>query len=230
MKTILLCIATSLFFIACSDDADLKNTLTPPILTDGAAINKDYPANLANPFDSNGKNIYDALQAYFEANRTVNSLEELTDQISFISERLNVKSSLTGRLIPFTNAMVDSIMVDPDNNMIAIVHNSSLQSYAKNNLIAFLQELIIKRQQEFSVIYSYITAYESDVLADEAFTPEETETILTVSSISRYSLYSAEERKDRDWEILVGGKQARPFFESKEASIICIIALLEKLL
>lgn len=126
--------------------------------------------------------------------------------------------------------MVDSIMADPDNSMIQIVQNSTLQLYAKNNLITFLQNLIIKRQQEFSITNNYITGYESGVLTDSVFTSQEVETILTVASISRYSLYSEVERKDKDWDILVGSKPAKSLFKNNERSIVIIIALLDKIL
>jgi hypothetical protein len=111
-----------------------------------------------------------------------------------------------------------------------LVQNSALQVYAKNNLINFLQHLIAKRQEEFSVTYDYITDYEQEVLNDTVFSAEEIETILTIASISRYSLYSAEERKDRDWETNVGGKPVRPFFEANEIPIISIIALLSDII
>jgi hypothetical protein len=102
--------------------------------------------------------------------------------------------------------------------------------YAKNNLITFLQNLIIKRQQEFSITNNYITGYESGVLTDSVFTSQEVETILTVASISRYSLYSEVERKDKDWDILVGSKPAKSLFKNNERSIVIIIALIDKIL
>lgn len=229
MKTILLCIAT-LFFMSCSADSDFETTPDLREETETVPAVTGFPANAANPFDSKGKAIYDALQAYHESNKAVNSVEELTDQIRYIFGKLNEKRSLTGRLIPFTNAMVDSIMSDPDNIMIAIVQSSSLQTYAKGHLIDFLQELINKRQQQFSVTYSYIITYESDVVNSTVLNADEKETMLTVASISRYSLYSEEERKDKDWDILIGNKPSKRFFKTGEVPIISIIALLEQLL
>lgn len=228
MKTILLCIITSIFFISCAADSDLQTA--EPIFPMAKEISTaaEYPANPANPFDLKGKKIYEGLQEFYKDQPAPNSISELAQQIRYVSGRLDEGGSATGRLIPFTDEMVQSIMLDPDNSMLAIVQGSVLQSYAKNSVIAFLQQLIAERQQEFSITYSYITGYESDVLSDTVFTAEETETLLTVASISRYSLYSAEERKDRDWEVLVGGKPAAPFFKRNEAAIISVIALLMK--
>ncbi|WP_281631629.1 hypothetical protein [Flavobacterium luteolum] len=226
MKTFLLCIITSVLFISCSADSDIENS-------QGALDSSSYTkssANNGNPFDLNGQKVYDALNAYYLNNQRPSSVSELTEQILFISQSLQKKNLLTNRLIPFSDEMVEAIMSDPDNSMILIVQNSELQTYAKNNLINFLQNLIIKREEEFNITNNYILNYESDVLTDTVFTSEETETILTVASISRYSLYSEEERKDKDWDILVGSKHAKAFLKKNEISIVLVIALLEKLL
>lgn len=222
MKTILLCITVSLFLISCSSDSDFS-----------AAENKlpadkkyQLPENKNNPYDKKGKEIYEKLNVFYEKNKTPYSYSELADQINFIYGRQNIESLKSSRLIEFTDEIVESIMTDPDNNMILIVQGSILGSYAKTSLIAFLQNLILQRQQEFSISYNYITGYESDVLIDNDLTSDETETILTVASISRYSLYSAEERKDRDWETSVGSRPAKTLFTVKESALASIIAML----
>ncbi|MDR6761894.1 hypothetical protein J2Y38_002103 [Flavobacterium sp. 2755] len=225
MKTVLLCI-TFVFLTSCSADSDLGAAESLAGKIDGTETKIYNPSNPSNPFDLKGRRVYETLQLYYHKSKSPNSIPELAQQIRFTSEKLNTKGVQTKRLIPFTDEMVESIMEDPDNSMISIVQNSTLQVYAKDNLIGFLQHLIIKRQQEFSVTYNYITDYEQEVVNDTVFSSQEVETILTVASISRYSLYSAEERKDRDWETNVGGKSVSSFFEVNQAPIISIIALL----
>jgi len=230
MKTFLLCIATSFLFISCSVESDIENSQDA---SDFSKIfeNKDQSSySYRNPFDLQGKKVYESLKAYYLNNGRPKSVSELAAQIRFISQSVPKKNHSTKRLIPFTDEMVEAIMSDPDNSLIGIVQNSTLQTYAKNNLINFLQNLIAKREDEFSVTNNYILGYESDVLSNTDFTSEETETILTVASISRYSLYSEEERKDKDWDILVGSKHAKAFLKKNETSIVLVIALLERLL
>jgi hypothetical protein len=230
MKTFLLCCITSVLFISCSADSDFENSEIASDSPQNYDINSQTINGDRNPFDFQGKKVYELLKIYYENNQAPNSVSELAKQISFVSESLKKKNLITSRLIPFTDEMVESIMSDPDNSMILIVQNSTLQTYVKNNLINFLQNLIDKRQDEFVITNNYILGYEADVLNDSVLTSEETETILTVASISRYSLYSEEERKDKDWDILIGSKHAKPFFSKNEASIVQVIALLEKLL
>lgn len=230
MKTILLCIISSVFFNSCSAHADIEVVENSSGVFERDPVEVEYPANAANPFDVRGQEIYSILCLYYQTNRTPNSVSELAAQIGQVSERVFGQRNRTAKLISFTDEMVESIMEDPDNSMILIVQNSVLQLYAKSNLISFLQNLIMKRQDEFSVTYNYITDYEAEVLNDTVFSSEETETILTVAAIARYSLYSAEERKDRDWETNVGGKPLRSFFETNEAALISVIALLDGLI
>lgn len=227
MKTVLLCCITFFLIFSCSADSDLE---IPVELSNTTDSNVEYPANPKNPYDLKGKKLYEDLSSYYQDNPSPNSVSQLGDQIRFMEDKLYHRGAKTNRLIPFTDEMVESIMSDPDNSMIAIVQNSDLQPYVKNNLIAFLQQLIIKRQQEFSVTYNYITDYEAEVINDTVYSSEESETILTVTSISRYSLYSEEERKDRDWEVIVGGKPAKAFFKVNEVPLISIIALLERII
>lgn len=230
MKTILLCIITSIFFVSCSADSEYESASNFQKSRVNEVITNDYPANSANPYDIKGKKLYELLTNYYETKKSPNSVSELGQQIRFTSANLHSNSNVTSRLIPFTDQMVDSIMADPDNSMILIVQGSILQNYAKTNLINFLEELIIKREQDFTITYNYITGYESEVLDDTIFTEDERETILTISSISRYSLYSEEERKDKDWDILIGNRPAQKFFKSGEEGVISIIALLELML
>ncbi|MFD2943298.1 hypothetical protein [Flavobacterium notoginsengisoli] len=227
MKTILLCIIIPVFFISCSAEPDAQTSVNLPNADAGAAAQTGGPANPANPYDKNGAKVYSVLNEYYKNSLAPNSVSELAGQIRFVAENFYNNRNTTGRLIPLSDEMVQSIMEDPDNSMISIVQNSVLQSQVKTGLIAFLQGLILKRQQEFDITYSYIVQYESDVLADVVFSNEEKETILTICSISRYSLYSEEERKDKDWDILIGNKRAKRFFSAGEAPLISVIALLE---
>jgi hypothetical protein len=114
--------------------------------------------------------------------------------------------------------------------MINIVQNSQLTSYAKSNLVNFLHGLINQRQLDFTVSYNYIVDYEETVIEDSSLDADETETILTITSISRYSLYSETERKDKDWDLSAGNKPAKKFFSQNEIPIISIIALLQTIL
>lgn len=229
MKNILLGSILLCLLISCSTESDSNASKANPDALDKSTGVLPEPANKANPFDFKGKLYYDMLREYQEQNQFPNSISELNRQISFIGSPFE-KKSITGKsILFFTDEIVQSIMDDPDNKMISIVENSELSDSAKTSLINFLQGLIIQREIDFSTGYNYIVDYESAVIGNNTWQEEESETILTVSSISRYSLYSEAEQKDRDWDKSGSNKQVEPFFSANEVSIISVIALLGRI-
>lgn len=229
MKNFLLCIVFSFFLISCSVDSDLEKS---EIATNASTetTNFNIPKNKANSFDSAGMKYYNALNTYLQNNQRPNSIKEIADQIKFTSKYYSASQLTDRNAIFFTDEIVEAIMADPDNIMIAIVNGSTLSAQAKTTLINFLQNLILHREEQFTIIYGYIVSYESTIIPNTTFSEDEKETILTVASISRYSLYSEAERKDRDWETSVGSKSVKPFFAKNEAATISIIALLGKII
>jgi hypothetical protein len=222
---VLLCLLTS-----CTSDSDSN-----PIEVNNVSIEKlgnaqIGPENKLNPFDKKGALYYGALADYQSKNQVPNSIKEITEQIRYISSKIGKKNITQKGIIVFNDSIVESIMSDPDNCMINIVQNSQLASNAKSTLINFLQGVINHRQLDFTITYDYIVNFEETITDDTSFDEEETETILTITSISRYSLYSETERKDKDWDLSAGNKPARKFFASNETSIISIIALLKSIL
>ncbi|MDA6069211.1 hypothetical protein NJT12_06225 [Flavobacterium sp. AC] len=226
MKNLSLCGSLLCLLISCSADSDFN-----PLELEESAITKSgrnlpNPGNSANPFDFKGEKYYDALTSYWGANQYPNSIAQITDQISFLASQFKNGSFNNRSVIFFTDEIVQSIMDDPDNSMIMIVQNSTLSNSAKTSLVNFLQVLIEKRQLEFSITYNYITDYEDTVITSNSLNQDDSETILTVTSISRYSLYSETQRKDRDWDKSGANKNAKPFFTENQVAVISILLFL----
>lgn len=229
MKNLFVCSNLLFLLISCSTDSDTavfdKNKISTTVLSDTI-----IPENQANPFDYKGKQYYDALSKFQELNKIPNSINDVTEQIKFITAQFENVNIGNANIIPVTDEVVESIMDDPENRMIKIVQNSKLGSAAKISLIAFLQDLISKRELEFTVTYDFIVNYEDIVISNSTWSQGDREAVLTVTSISRHLLYSEFDRKDRDWEKSAGNKTVKPFFSHYETSIITIIALLETLI
>lgn len=229
MKNLSLCGFLLCILISCSTDSDFNPSENEASTIKKSIRNLPDPHNTENPFDFKGKKYYDALKNYWQENQYPNSIEEITGQIRFLALQFRKKSNTDRSVIPFTDAIVESIMADPDNSMILIVQNSTLGNTAKVGLTNFLQTLINKRQLDFSIGYNYILNYEDTVIANSLLSEDERETILTVTSISRYSLYSEAERKDKDWDTSAGNKTAKPFFAENQVAFISLIMLLTTL-
>lgn len=229
MKNLLTTYFLLCFLTSCSDDSDPNQTKLNGVSPEKLTSSTITPENKLNPFDKKGLLFYNALQDYQAVNSFPNSIGEITNQVKFLSRQIAKRSNTQKGVITFNDSIVEAIMSDPDSNMIQIVQNSALSTNAKSTLISFLQGLINHRQVDFAVSYAYIVDYEETVIDDDPFDDDETETILTVTSISRYSLYSESERKDKDWDLSAGNKPAKKFFSTNETSIISIIALLRNI-
>jgi hypothetical protein len=225
INCLLLCLLTS-----CSTDSDFNQIEVVDSSAEQSALTLKTPENRLNPFDKKGLTYYNALNEYYLLNTAPNSIREITNQIKYLSNQIDKGNNTRKGIIAFNDSIVEAIMSDPDNSMIDIVQNSTLSVDAKSNLISFLQGLINHRQLDFTVSYNYIVNYEGTIIGGSHFDDDETETILTISSISRYSLYSESERKDKDWDLSAGNKPAKKFFSTNESSIISIIALLQSVL
>ncbi|KAF2337817.1 hypothetical protein [Flavobacterium nitrogenifigens] len=227
MKKFLLCATLSFFIFSCSQESQISESSSDPLASDPEI---HFPDNALNPMDYKGKRFYEDLFLYQKNSGMPKSAAQMAEQIQFVSRSFS-KSGASGKgIIPFTDEMVQAIMADPDNMLIAIVEQSALTAESKSNLIAFLESLLSKRHEEFGVLYAFVAAYEQTLISSTAIISDEKDTLLTVSSISRYSLYSEEERKDRDWDHSAGSKCINAPFEADNLALVLIIASLSSLI
>lgn len=229
MKKLSLCSVLIWLLISCSTESDFNSSKINENEISELKENLPNPHNTANPFDFKGKEYYDALLCYLKQNEYPNSTSQIADQIRFLSFQFTKEDNTKRSIIPFTDEIVESIMADPDQSMILIVQNSELSNWTKASLIHFLQGLMDRRESEFSLICAYIMNYENNVIANSSLSQDDSETILTVTSISRYSLYCEADRKDRDWDKSGANKNIKPFFAQNQVAIISIIGLLSGL-
>lgn len=229
MKNFLLCIVLPFLAISCSEESDFNPSANNYAIEAELVNSSKMPENKANPFDEKGKMYYDLLSAYLKENGVPNSISEVTKQVQFISGEYDRSSHTKKVSISVISEQVSWIMTDPENSLTEIIGISSLGAAAKLNLINFLKSLIEKKGYEYTALYDYIVSYEATILGSTTLDEDEKETILSVSSVSRYSLYADSGHIDRDWEISVANKKANKTIDSHNASIAAILALFERL-
>jgi len=231
MKIFLLCIPVLLILNSCSTDSDVDQAVASKNYDSASTSQSVLPENLANKMDLTGKLYFEQLHQYSQRNQLPKSVGELSEEISIISKSIGNISLSDNSVIHFTDEIIESILLDPDNIMIAMVTNSTLSQNVKDSLINFLQTLNNQRALDFKFNYDFIVDYENEIIADSTIVEDEKDTLLTVTSISRYSLYSEVKRRDRDWETSVGSKiKSKTRFSNGEMAIVLIIALLPQII
>lgn len=224
MKNFILCFALLFVSLSCSSDLDPDKNVGA---VSGPDSIKNVSANFSNPINSIGKKYYDHLQLYLRDNGSPNSVKEIADQIRFMASIISDSDLQGEENVPLTDEMVETLLADPKNSLIELVKESSLSNRAKDQLVVFLQSLLDKREQEFEELNKFIISFERVIYNDPSLNLDEKETILSVTTISTYSLDSEEEHRDRDWETNMGSKMDKPYFKTNIVPIISTIAMLK---
>lgn len=98
---------------------------------------------------------------------------------------------------------------DPVSTLFIIVDESTLGSSLKLDVKGYIVNLGNLRGQQYHIVDDFIIQYEISKRQDSTLLTEETETVLTISSISEAVLFSEKDRKDRDWETSTTSKSSR---------------------
>ncbi|MGQ2981843.1 hypothetical protein [Flavobacterium sp.] len=193
-----------LFTIACTNDFNDIEEVDMPLAT-SAKKSLITPANTLNPYDYTGRIHNDILETLDDLNIDSTSVEDLGFVIDSIAaahpEAPGSIDSLTGLTSEIAWIANDNTAIDD------ILSDSSLSSTAQLSLSGFITSLLLVNDEPYEDIYDLIVLYESSVMANIAFTSEEKRTMLTTTSIARYTLHR-KKRKDKDWETSVGSYAA----------------------
>ncbi|MGE8344020.1 MAG: hypothetical protein ACN6OI_23570 [Flavobacterium sp.] len=102
-----------------------------------------------------------------------------------------------------------SSLEDPVSTLFIIVDESALGSSLKLDVKGYIANLGNLRGQQYHIVDDFIIQYEISKRQDSTLLTEETQTVLTISSISEAVLFSEKDRKDRDWETSTTSKNSR---------------------
>ncbi|WP_428229142.1 hypothetical protein [Flavobacterium sp.] len=193
--------------LSCTNDYDREDSISnfktrDDLSKKNAGLN---PENAANAYDITGKIHNDLLDAYLSGNfsdNTISAVSSKIDSISFLNSDLQNLPSHYPANFQEIQEMVDS----PEVQLEQIIANSSMSTASKNCLSDFMSSAALWQNSDYEAIHPSIISFEAAVTNNPQFTAEEKRIILTSSAITRYSLYYASERKDKDWETSVGNR------------------------
>ncbi|MFC0779961.1 hypothetical protein, partial [Flavobacterium sp. HJSW_4] len=118
------------------------------------------------------------------------------------------------------------ILADPEGKLVEIIDDSDLSIAVKTNLNAFVADLINRQQDDYDEVYEHIVSYEAAVVVDSILEEDEKDTILKVSSISRYSLYAEARQRDPDWQTSVTNRPSASFLKKSQMTFVNLAVLL----
>jgi len=224
MKIFLLCIFL-LFAFSCSPDEASSNAG----IRGNAVSQYAMPANADNPFDQEGVEYYTRLNQFRATHGYPDTQQEQITQLLFVAAKPAANDYAAKSVITITPEMISGILANPMLRLAELIDNSTLSTGIKTNLGDFVSDLVDRQNDDYDAVYSFIVAYETAVVTDALLQEDEKDTILKVSSISRYSLYEEARDRDRDWETSVTNKKTEQKTPPGEHTIIALAVLFDTL-
>lgn len=212
MKPYYLCILFITLFISCSDsnditDSNISNQRVISVIDDSSEA-----INYANPHDYAGQIHQELLTTYYNADGLPFTLSGIITTATTVANANDSFMSLT-KNAPYHFGYADRvtyIVSQPVGFQDAIINESIQDSDARSSFKTFVTELLLACEEEddFSVLYDSIVAYEEAVYNDSSLTNHDKQTILITTSITRHSVYARKKKpkkdKDPEWQYMVG--------------------------
>ena len=184
-------------------------------------------ANAANPYDRAGRihdEILEALEDYDFKGHSVAEIAHIVDSTVGMHPEIGSAQSP----FPMSERVNEiSALADGSTSLGDVVEASTLQAEAKVSILELANSLQLMADDSYEYIMQAIMSYEAGVLASSAFDIREKETMLTATSVVRYSV-RRKKRKDKDWETsvsiaaAVSGEQESIFSRIKMAVAVTL--------
>lgn len=211
MKNFIQCLALMAFFTSCTIDADMPTSHDQQHY-DGvySRFGDTLPQNSDNKYDIAGRIHNELLNVYYGGSKlptTASSIATLVDSLANLnSDFVSIKGS---GYVPVPVFRIEYLLTNRDSSVTRVLNSSRLSSYAKNNFKPFLGDLedLIENENNYEVIYAFITGFEADVMSDTVLTAHDQEVILTTTSIARFTVHMKRKKpkknEDPDWYWLI---------------------------
>ncbi|MCI9843631.1 hypothetical protein [Flavobacterium pectinovorum] len=186
------------------DDAEILDTSYNYEQTSKLSDNLS-PENPDNAFDIAGRIHNDILDAYLSGNYSDITAVGVAQKVDSIAA-LNIDFLNLDINLPINFTQIQAIIDAPEAQLQQEITTAPITNSAKICLSNFMDSLTVWEADEYAVTHQSIILWESSVINNPQFSQEEKRIMLTSSSIARYSLYYAKERKDKDWETSVGNR------------------------
>jgi len=184
-------------------------------------------SNPANPYDSAGRihdEILEALEDYGFKGHSVAGIAHIVDSTVAMHPEIGSAQSP----FPMSERVHEiTALANGSTSLGDMVEASTLRAEAKASTLELGYSLQLMGDDSYDDIWLAITSYEAGVLASSAFNTREKETMLTASSVVRYSV-CRKKRKDKDWETsvsiaaAVSGEQESIFSRIKMAVAVTL--------
>lgn len=202
-------------FAACTTDTSFVSSDVPESVVAKQEIDfynfnksKVIPANIENPYDSDGQMYHELLKNYYTSDglHDRNSIGvSYVDSIAYTESLFQKKDNNSDIAVSDVTIISHSSTLFSD-----VINNSNMTADAKLSLIDFIHSFLFfsKQEDRYSLLYDFVVTYENHILNNPILTNTDRQVILTTTSFARYSTYEISTEStaiiDPDWRILIG--------------------------
>lgn len=205
MKKILVCTQVLILsiFVSCNTD-DVSTVETITTSKEFQKQNTTVFSKSLGHYDTLGSFHNLVLETYVSENYTYTAIEDIFHQVKQTTENLGNTTYLSG-LPPLENLIY--IVNNPESSLDTFIENSDLTDLAKTSFSSFATSLSLIESSDDDTFFNTITVYEQSVRADVNLSSADNESILTATTLLKYSsTFRKKRRKDKDWEVSVGNR------------------------
>jgi hypothetical protein len=214
MKNIYSCLIVAVVLVSCNNDTDTQKATDAKSVSSAVkplhrGVNES-PGNSDNPYDQAGQLFSELFDAYFDTTSlptTTTTIAARVESVASASTNFMAAKTLTYHPVSVTN--VDYLVSQGTTCISSVLNGTGISSRAKTSLSGFISNMLSlsATEDDYAVIYSYITTYEDGVVADTLLSSLDKKVILTASSITRYSSYRHKKKPkkntDPEWYLMV---------------------------
>ncbi|PZV24001.1 MAG: hypothetical protein DCF12_17960 [Snowella sp.] len=229
MKFYYFYLAMALFLISCDSSMNEQDSTANHYKT--SETKEELPFNSANPFDGAGTIHNELLTSYYNHYPQPTETESI---IALFYEKAKAHSFFsTMSSSPILPSELNMLLKQPNIALQDFLESSNLSEKAKTSLNIYIEALLdyADSSDDYAVIYDYITNYEHTIAADSLYSSIDKATILTITSITRHSVYMKKKRPkkntDPDWNWLttnIVGATAGANGDSQKAIYTALVA------
>lgn len=213
MKFFILCLVVFPFCMSCSDASDssfVSATTNANTYLFTNKVGDVSPANPLNPFDVAGQVHTELYAAYYEDDSLAVELSDVINRVLIVSNQNETFVSLSTSSYSIDSTTLSSLIGKISCCSAEVIENSLATDEAALSLQSFISTLVpfCDEEADYSIIHSFITSYENNVLESKNIPVLDKQVILITTSIIRYSTYERKKRPkkntDPEWDLMIG--------------------------
>lgn len=193
-----------LLYINCTEDLHNENPFNTDTVETEWEFSKISPSNSNNPYDSIGLVHNEILTTILDSGMPLESLSQIDNEVSVL---LNDYDGLFSETCSdsLTHQELSSFYLSPSVSLNTAFTEAGLSLNTRDEIEGLLGAILNRVNDPYESFHAWMVLYEEEIIQSN-YSIEEKRIILTIASLSRYSIFAKKRRDHKDWDYSVGNR------------------------